>query len=212
LEIEGQTYHVLIPLVGSFMVMNALCALGLVLACGAGIEDSVSALAQLEGAPGRLQSVPGHPNGAAIYVDYAHTPDALENILKALRPHTNGRLICVFGCGGDRDPGKRPLMGQCVARLADIGIVTDDNPRSENPASIRAAILKDLNRDVMREQDDRRRAIESAVAMLQTGDVLVIAGKGHEQGQIFSDHTAPFDDVEEAVRAITLLKENGLKS
>jgi len=201
---EGKTYNVTLPLVGEFMVMNALAALGLVLAdmpeC---IDDLVKALGTLKGAPGRLQFVPGHPS-AAVYVDYAHTPDALENILKALRPHTEGKLFCVVGCGGDRDPGKRPIMGRLAATLADIAVITDDNPRSEDPAKIRAAMMADA--PGAKEIGDRHEAIKWAVKNLNKGDVLVIAGKGHEQGQIIAGRVEPFDDVEEAERAIKSLK------
>lgn len=203
LEVLGKKYDLVLPLVGSFQTMNALCALGLALAVEPEI-DVVKALSTLQGAPGRLQLVPGHPAGAAVYVDYAHTPDALENILYALRPHTQGRLLCLFGCGGDRDPGKRPMMGGIAANLADLAIITDDNPRSENPATIRAAIAAgaDGHAKII---DDRRAAIQWAIEELKTGDVLVLAGKGHEQGQIFADRTDPFDDVEEAKQVIERL-------
>lgn len=197
---QGRNYNVILPLVGEFMVMNALAALGLVLADMPGrIGDLVAALGTLKGAPGRLQSVPGHPRGA-VYVDYAHTPDALENILKSLRPHTQGRLFCVVGCGGDRDPGKRPIMGRLAATLADIAVITDDNPRSEDPAGIRAAMMRDA--PGAKEIGDRRTAIQWAVNNLDKGDILVIAGKGHEQGQIVAGRVEHFDDVEEAERAI----------
>lgn len=201
---QGKTYNVTLPLVGEFMVMNALAALGLVLAdMPERIDDLVKALGSLKGAPGRLQFVPGHPS-AAVYVDYAHTPDALENILKALRPHTEGKLFCVVGCGGDRDPGKRPIMGRLAATLADVAVITDDNPRSEEPAKIRAAMMADA--PGAQEIGDRHEAIKWAVNNLNKGDVLVIAGKGHEQGQIIAGRVEPFDDVEEAERAIKSLK------
>jgi UDP-N-acetylmuramoyl-L-alanyl-D-glutamate--2,6-diaminopimelate ligase len=138
--------------------------------------------------------------GAPVYVDYAHTPDALANVLKALRPHTKGKLAVVFGCGGDRDPGKRPLMGKIAADLADEVYVTDDNPRSENPASIRAAIMASC--PAAREFGDRAEAIKAATAALGRGDALVIAGKGHESGQIVGDVVRPFDDVEVARAAV----------
>lgn len=201
---QGRVYNVTLPLVGEFMVMNALAALGLVLADMPGrIDDLVKALGTLKGAPGRLQFVPGHPQGA-VYVDYAHTPDALENILKSLRPHTDGKLFCVVGCGGDRDPGKRPIMGRLAATLADVAVITDDNPRSEDPAKIRAAMMQDAAG--AREIGDRRAAIQWAVNNMNKGDVLVIAGKGHEQGQIIAGRVEPFDDVEEAARAIRNFK------
>ncbi|HEY0901778.1 MAG TPA: UDP-N-acetylmuramoyl-L-alanyl-D-glutamate--2,6-diaminopimelate ligase [Micavibrio sp.] len=200
IAIAGREYQVTLPLVGEFMVMNALAALGLVLAeQPERVGDLVQALGTLKGAPGRLQFVPGHKD-AAVYVDYAHTPDALENILKSLRPHTHGKLYCVVGCGGDRDPGKRPIMGRLAATLADVAVITDDNPRSENPATIRAAMMQDAPGAI--EIGDRRAAITWAVEQLNTGDVLVIAGKGHEQGQIIAGRVEPFDDVEEATRAI----------
>ena len=200
---QGQNYDVTLPLVGEFMVMNALAALGLVLAdMPERIDDLIKALGTLKGAPGRLQFVPGHSHGA-VYVDYAHTPDALENILKSLRPHTEGKLFCVVGCGGDRDPGKRPIMGRLAATLADVAVITDDNPRSEDPAKIRAAMMQDA--PGAQEIGDRRRAIEWAVKNMNKGDVLVIAGKGHEQGQIIAGRVEHFDDVEEAERAIANL-------
>jgi len=150
--------------------------------------------------PGRLQKVAIKANGAAIYVDYAHTPDALETALKALRPHTDGKLVALFGCGGDRDPGKRPQMGAIAARLADKVIVTDDNPRSEVPAAIRAQIMPACPDAI--EIGDRRQAIIKAVLDLEAGDVLVLAGKGHESGQIIKDQVLPFDDAIEARMAV----------
>ncbi len=204
LSVLGREYDMNFPVVGSFQVMNALCALGLVVAEHPGDENfvakAVNALSGLHGAPGRLELVSGHPAGAAIYIDYAHTPDALSTVLAALRPHTQGKLVCVFGCGGDRDTSKRSVMGAIAAKLSDTVIVTDDNPRSENPASIRAAILKSAQGAT--EIGDRREAIRAAVKNLKAGDVLVIAGKGHEQGQVFEDRTEPFDDVKEAQKAI----------
>lgn len=210
LSVMGRDYTLTVPLVGAFMVMNALCALGLVLAAAEedeqNIADIVACLERLEGAPGRLQLVPGHPRGAAVYVDYAHTPDALENILHALRPHTKKNLVCLFGCGGDRDPGKRAMMGEISTRLADKTIITDDNPRSEDPTHIRAQIMAAAPGAV--EIGNRRTAIHQTIADLQPGDVLVLAGKGHEQGQIFATHTDPFDDVAEAASAIQKLTDD----
>jgi len=200
IELGGKTYDLNIPLVGEFQVMNALCALGLVMAGDAAkTEAAIAHLEKLNGAPGRLQKVPGHKKGA-VYVDYAHTPDALENILKALRPHTQGKLLCIIGCGGDRDPIKRPVMGRIAAQLADIAVITDDNPRSEDPASIREQMMAEAKN--AKEIAGRRKAIEWAVGKLGKGDVLVIAGKGHEQGQIIGDRVEPFDDVEEAKKAM----------
>ncbi|MDD3021410.1 MAG: UDP-N-acetylmuramoyl-L-alanyl-D-glutamate--2,6-diaminopimelate ligase [Alphaproteobacteria bacterium] len=201
LEVLGQNFSVMLPLVGLFQTMNVLCALGLVLAENKfDVADVVNNLSHISSVPGRLQQVQGTKE-FAVYVDYAHTPDALENILNALRPHTENRLICLFGCGGDRDTGKRPVMGDISTRLADVTIVTDDNPRSENPQEIRADILKGCQEQVL-EIDGRRNAIRQAVQMLRKGDVLVLAGKGHEQGQIFATHTEPFDDVTETEAAL----------
>lgn len=206
LEIFGKHYDLTLPLVGKFQAMNALCALGLVLAeKGRDQDQLVKFLESLKGAPGRLQFVGGHPKNAAVYVDYAHTPDALENVLNALRPHTHGKLICVFGCGGDRDKGKRPVMGEIAAKLADQAIVTDDNPRGEDPSSIRAAILQGAK--TATEIADRRKAIQHTISNLEKGDVLLVAGKGHEQGQIFADRTDPFDDVTEVQTAIRNLSQ-----
>ncbi len=151
-----------------------------------------------------MELVAHHPNGAAIYVDYAHTPDALENALRALRPHTKGRLAVVFGCGGERDPGKRPIMGDLASRLADRLIVTDDNPRGEDPAAIRREILAAAPQ--AQEAPDRGEAIAWAVAALGPGDVLVIAGKGHEPGQIVGDRVLPFNDRDVARAAVARLR------
>lgn len=204
LSVFGTKYNLTIPLVGDFQVMNAMAALGLVLAGGTKAEDVVPLLAKLHGVPGRLQLVSGHPEGAAIYVDYAHKPGAVEAVLNTLRPHTEGRLICLFGCGGNRDAGKRPIMGRIASGLADLVIVTDDNPRHENPKQIRAQILKGAPDAV--EVGDRHEAIEWAIEDLREGDVLVVAGKGHEQGQIIGDRVVPFDDVAEVEKAIKKLK------
>jgi UDP-N-acetylmuramoyl-L-alanyl-D-glutamate--2,6-diaminopimelate ligase len=199
IAVNGKSYRVDLKLVGEFMAMNVLCALGMVMAEDNG-EHYIAALPSLRGAPGRLQLVDG-PSKGAIYVDYAHTPDALEHVLKALRPHAENRLIVITGCGGDRDKTKRPIMGRLAGDLADVAIITDDNPRSENPADIRAAMLAGAGTDAM-EIGDRREAIRRGVAMVQDGDILVIAGKGHEQGQIIGGTTYPFDDVKEAQAAI----------
>lgn len=201
LEILGREASFTLPLVGAFQVMNVLCAIGLVLAQDKDrLEEVIAILPQLHGVEGRLEYVPGHPKGAAVYVDYAHTPDALEHVLKALRPHTDGKLVCVFGCGGDRDRGKRPLMGKITSELADIAIITDDNPRTEKAEVIRAEI-KQAAPDAL-EIGDRRTAIAEALKLCNSGDILVIAGKGHEQGQIIGSHVEPFDDVTEAQTAI----------
>jgi UDP-N-acetylmuramoyl-L-alanyl-D-glutamate--2,6-diaminopimelate ligase len=196
LEIFGARREIVLPLVGAFQAMNALAALGIVTASGDSTGPALDALPRLAGVPGRMQHVGTTPSGAAVYVDYAHTPDAIENVLQALRPHTAGRLVIVFGAGGDRDPKKRPVMGAVATRHADIAIVTDDNPRSEDPAKIRAAILAAA--PGAHEIGDRAAAIERGIGGLAAGDVLVIAGKGHERGQIVAGVTHPFDDAEVA--------------
>lgn len=201
LNVKGKSYTVDLPLVGLFQGMNALTAAGLVMATeNVDFADLVPHLEKLSVVPGRLQLVEGAP----VYVDYAHTPHGLETVLKALRPHTKGRLIVVFGCGGDRDKGKRPVMGGLAAKLADLAIITDDNPRSEVPAMIRAEIKAGAPNAL--EIGDRRAAIKEGIFSLKEGDVLVIAGKGHEQGQTIGDTVYPFDDVEEAEKAIGELK------
>lgn len=191
-EAEGGRHVVRLPLLGDFQVSNALVSAGLAVAAGVPAAEALAALADLEGAPGRLDLVGRTAEGAPVFVDYAHKPDALEAVLETLRPLTDGRLIVVFGAGGDRDRGKRPLMGAVASRLADVAIVTDDNPRSEPPAAIRAAILAAAPGAL--EIGDRRAAIVEAVGMLKAGDVLVVAGKGHEPGQIVGDVTLPFSD------------------
>ena len=192
LDLFGRRQELALPLAGDFQAMNALAALGLVIATGSPVGTATAALAGLTGVPGRLQFVAGHDGGEAIVVDYAHTPDALATVLTALRPHALGRLAVLFGCGGDRDAGKRPLMGEMATRLADRVYVTDDNPRTESPAEIRRAILVAAPNAI--EIGDRREAIATAIAELRAGDLLVIAGKGHETGQIIGTETYPFDD------------------
>jgi UDP-N-acetylmuramoyl-L-alanyl-D-glutamate--2,6-diaminopimelate ligase len=187
---NGHDRAIDLPLAGLFQADNALLAAGLAIAVGE--PDVLDRLPLLTGVRGRMERVITLANGATAYVDYAHTPDALERLLAALRPHTAGRLHVVFGAGGDRDPGKRPLMGAVACRLADAVIVTDDNPRSEDPARIRAAILAACHG--AREIGDRAAAIASALNDLGPGDVLVVAGKGHEQGQIVEATVLPFDD------------------
>ena len=194
LEAGGVRRSVRLPLVGAFQVENALVAAGLALATppGAADPDGVfSALEHLTGVPGRMERI-GEADGGLCLVDYAHKPEALEGVLTALRPFASGRLVVVFGCGGDRDRGKRPLMGAIAARSADAVIVTDDNPRTEEPAAIRRAILDAA--PGAREIGDRAEAIRTAVRGLGPGDVLVVAGKGHETGQIVGDRTLPFSD------------------
>lgn len=193
IAVEGSSYDVVLPLVGAFQAMNALCALGLVIATGSDAGKAVAALGGLEGVRGRLQLAARHPNGASIFVDYAHTPDALESVLKTLRPHVKGRLLVVFGCGGDRDAGKRPQMGRIADTLADMAFVTDDNPRGEDAAAIRRQVMAASPR--AREIGDRRQAIAAAVGALGPDDLLLVAGKGHETGQIVGSQVIPFDDV-----------------
>ncbi len=195
----GKTYQVKLPLVGSFQASNALVAAGLVIGLGADASKVFKALETLKGAPGRLERVAYAASGAPIYVDYAHTPDSLEKVLTAVRPHVTGRLHVIFGCGGDRDKGKRPLMGAAAAKFADDVIVTDDNPRSEDPAIIRKEAL--AGAPGAREIGDRAQAIRAGIAALAMGDALVIAGKGHETGQYVGDRIIPFSDREEAVMA-----------
>ena len=201
---DGRDIDIELSLAGRFQAMNVLCAAAMIAAveqCPA--AEVLAHAGMLTGVRGRLEAVPGHPGGARVYVDYAHTPDALENVLAALRPEIEGRLVVVFGCGGDRDRAKRPLMGAIARRLADDVIVTDDNPRTEDPAAIRREIR--AGAPDAREVADRRGAIESAAASLARGDVLVIAGKGHERGQVVGDTTLPFDDAAEARRVLANL-------
>jgi UDP-N-acetylmuramoyl-L-alanyl-D-glutamate--2,6-diaminopimelate ligase len=201
---DGRTYEVALPLAGAFQASNAVIAAGLVLGLGADASRVFAALETLKGAPGRLEKIGVTASGVAVYVDYAHTPDALETVLTALRPHTVGRLWVVFGCGGDRDAGKRPLMGAAAVEHADRVIVTDDNPRTEDAAKIRAAVLKGALD--AHEIGDRALAIETAIQSADEGDVVVIAGKGHETGQIIGREVRPFNDADEARAAIALTK------
>ena len=207
LTLFERDYHVRLPLVGRFQVMNALAALGLVAASGVPVEQLVPALATLEGAAGRLQHVAETRAGGVVFVDYAHTPDALESVLDALRPHARRRLIAVFGAGGDRDAAKRPMMGRIAASRADRVIVTDDNPRGENPAEIRQAILAAASG--AEEIGDRAAAIRAAVSGLADGDVVLIAGKGHETGQIVGETILPFDDTTTAQTAVAEQEAGG---
>jgi len=195
----GKTHDVRLPLVGGFQVENALVAAGQAIASGAEPATVFAALEHLVGAKGRLELV-GRRRGAPIFVDYAHKPDALAKAIEALRPYVRGRLVVVFGAGGDRDEGKRPLMGAIAAEKADRVIVTDDNPRSEEPAKIRAAILAAAPGAI--EIGDRREAIRQSIGELVPGDVLLIAGKGHETGQIVGKQTLPFSDHEAVAAAL----------
>jgi UDP-N-acetylmuramoyl-L-alanyl-D-glutamate--2,6-diaminopimelate ligase len=193
-------FEVHIPLAGDFQIANALVAAGLAMSTGVTAHQAMEAISHLEGASGRLELVGQTKDGALAYVDYAHKPDALENVLTSVRPFTTGRVIVVFGCGGDRDKGKRPIMGEIATRLADIVIVTDDNPRSEVPSVIRSEIMAAA--PGAREIGDRATAIASAVAMLQAGDTLIVAGKGHEEGQTVGTVTLPFSDHAEIRQAL----------
>jgi UDP-N-acetylmuramoyl-L-alanyl-D-glutamate--2,6-diaminopimelate ligase len=193
----SRRHKVELGLIGGFQTSNLLAALGLVLGTGGDPQAAIAALAQIQGVPGRMQQVARLANGATIFVDYAHKPGALESVLAALRPHARGKLVVVFGCGGERDAGKRPMMGEVAARLADRVIVTDDNPRGEDPAAIRRAILAGSPGAV--EIADRGEAIAHAMRALAPGELLLIAGKGHERGQIVGDKVLPFDDAEVAL-------------
>ncbi len=191
IEADGVRRAVEVALPGRFQADNVLMAAALAQATG--VADPAALLPRLGGVRGRMELAATLPNQAAAYVDYAHTPDALRRVLTSLRPHAHGhRLVCVFGAGGDRDPGKRALMGEQVAALADLPIVTDDNPRREDPAAIRAAIIAACPNAI--EIGDREAAIAAGLAALRPGDVLVVAGKGHEQGQVIGSETTPFDD------------------
>jgi UDP-N-acetylmuramoyl-L-alanyl-D-glutamate--2,6-diaminopimelate ligase len=198
LRMDGQDHSVRLPLLGDFQVWNALCAVGLVIAAGGDAEAALESLEHLCGVPGRLQWVAEH-NGGRVFVDYAHTPDALDHCLRALRPHATHHLTVVFGCGGERDPGKREQMGQIACGLADRVIVTDDNPRNEDPAVIRKQVLSGCDHAV--EVPGRAKAIRVAISGLDEGDILVLAGKGVESGQDFGSEIMPFDDATQAQAA-----------
>jgi len=198
-------YVIHLPLTGAFQASNALIAAGLAIACGAPGGAALMALTKLQPIPGRLEHIADLPGEGVVYVDYAHKPDALEAVLDALRPHAKGRLICVFGCGGDRDRQKRGEMGAIAAERADVVIVTDDNPRTEDPAAIRATILATCPQ--AQEIADRGQAITTAIGMAESGDIVLIAGKGHETGQIIGDKVHPFNDADE-VRAAISAREN----
>ncbi len=199
IEHAGRIYTLRLPLVGEFQIENALVSAALAIGTGGDAERVFAALEKLEGAKGRLELV-GDRNGAPVFIDYAHKPDALAKALEALRPYARRKLVVVFGAGGDRDTGKRPLMGAIAAQGADTVIITDDNPRSENPAAIRAAILGAA--PGAKEVGDRAQAIRAAIEQLQEGDALLIAGKGHEIGQIVGDKVLPFSDHEAARAAL----------
>ena len=202
IDVDGASHTVRLPLVGAYQVENALVAAGLAIAAGENSSQVISALASLKGVPGRLDIV-GEAHGGLAIVDYAHKPEALSAALAACRPFVSGKLICVFGCGGDRDKGKRPIMGRIAAEKADVVIVTDDNPRTENPAAIRTEIL--AGAAGAREIGNRAEAIIRAVSMMGVGDVVLVAGKGHETGQIVGNRVLPFSDHDELRRAIESL-------
>lgn len=193
-----------LPLIGEFQALNALAAAGLAMSLGADPAPVFAAMEKLVGVKGRLELVAETKNGAGIFVDFAHTPDGLDVLLRAARPHAAGRVICVFGCGGDRDAGKRPLMGEIASKYADEVIVTDDNPRSEEPAAIRSAIMAGAPNAT--EVAGRAEAIKEGISRLKKGDVLMIAGKGHETGQIIKGETFPFSDHEAALTALAELE------
>ncbi|WP_260598355.1 UDP-N-acetylmuramoyl-L-alanyl-D-glutamate--2,6-diaminopimelate ligase [Sphingomonas endolithica] len=193
IEAEGRTFKVNLPLIGAYQAANALVSAGLVIATGGDVAATLAALARLQPVRGRLERAVISAKGAPVYVDYAHTPDALEAAIAALKPHASGKLIVVFGAGGDRDQGKRAAMGAIAAAMADVAIVTDDNPRSEDPAAIRAMVLQGAPDAI--EVGARREAIGAAIAMAGAQDIVLVAGKGHEQGQIVGDLVLPFDDV-----------------
>jgi UDP-N-acetylmuramoyl-L-alanyl-D-glutamate--2,6-diaminopimelate ligase len=203
LSYDGQVAMVRLNLIGGFQAENVLIAVGLVMATGVAFNDVMAALPSLRTVRGRMQLAATRTNGASVFVDYAHTPDAVAKALKAMQPHVMGRIIAIVGAGGDRDRTKRPLMGEAAAANADLVFVTDDNPRSEDPAAIRAEVM--LGCPNAFEVGDRAEAILRATDALGPGDALLIAGKGHETGQIVGDVTYPFDDVEQASLAVAVL-------
>jgi len=192
LEHCGKTHRLALPLIGAYQAANVLTAAGLVLATGGTWESTFSAMQRVAPVRGRLERAVISRAGVPVYIDYAHTPDALEAAIAALRPHVEGRLIIVFGAGGDRDQGKRPEMGRVATELSDIVIVTDDNPRSEDPARIRADVMAGASGAT--EVGGRREAIAEAIRIAREGDIVLVAGKGHETGQIIGDKVLPFDD------------------
>ncbi len=209
-EWQGRARQARLELIGGFQAENVLLAAGLVIAAGAEPDDVFDTLPYLTTVRGRMELAATRDSGAAVFVDYAHTPDAIETALQAMRPHVMGRIVVIVGAGGDRDAGKRPLMGAAAAQNADIVIVTDDNPRSEDPAAIRAAVMAGAvdagGSDSITEVGDRAEAILRGIDMLGAGDALLIAGKGHETGQVVGDAVLPFDDVEQASVAVAALE------
>jgi UDP-N-acetylmuramoyl-L-alanyl-D-glutamate--2,6-diaminopimelate ligase len=190
---EGKTHKLALPLIGAYQAANVLVAAGLVMATGTAFDAAFSAMQRVSPVRGRLERAVISRTGVPVYVDYAHTGDALEAAIAALKPHVEGRLITVFGAGGDRDQGKRPEMGAVASRLSDLVIVTDDNPRGEDPAKIRREVLAGASG--AKEIAGRREAIAEAIATARAGDIILLAGKGHEQGQVIGDRVLPFDDV-----------------
>ena len=209
-EWQGRARQARLELIGGFQAENVLLAAGLVIAAGGDPADVFDTLQYLTTVRGRMELAATRESGAAVFVDYAHTPDAVETALKAMRPHVMGRIVVIVGAGGDRDTAKRPLMGAAAAQNADIVIITDDNPRSEEPASIRAAVMAGAvnagGSDSIIEVGDRAEAILRGIDMLSAGDALLIAGKGHETGQVVGDTVLPFDDVEQASVAVAALE------
>ncbi|MEP4380318.1 MAG: UDP-N-acetylmuramoyl-L-alanyl-D-glutamate--2,6-diaminopimelate ligase [Alphaproteobacteria bacterium] len=201
--VKDQSLETRLNLVGGFQAYNILAALGLVAETGGDLTEAFTTLAHVKGVKGRMQRIGALENGAQVYVDYAHTPDALRTALDAIRPHVGGQLHLIFGAGGDRDPGKRPMMGEVAAQHADRAIVTDDNPRREDPESIRRQILTGCRG--ADEIGDRAAAIRAGISGLQADDILIIAGKGHEQGQIVGTETLPFDDADVAAGILTAM-------
>ena len=194
----GKEVEIFVPLAGEFQAMNILCALGMAAVLSGKPEEVIRHAGALKGAKGRLELAGTTDSGAAVYIDYAHTPDALENVIRAMRPHTRGKLHVLFGCGGDRDSGKRPIMGQIANELADVIYVTDDNPRTEDAAKIREQIMAACPRG--KNIPGRAEAIREAMAGLGDGDVLILAGKGHETGQYINGKVYPFSDHEEVCK------------
>jgi len=209
-EWQDRPYQARLDLIGGFQADNVLLAAGLCIAAGAIPGDVFNTFPHLMTVRGRMQHAATRDNGAAVFVDYAHTPDAVETALTAMRPHVMGRIVVIVGAGGDRDATKRPLMGAAAARHADLVIVTDDNPRSEDPAAIRAAVMAGAleagTKAQITEVADRAEAILRGIDALGAGDTLLIAGKGHETGQIVGDTTLPFDDAEQASVAVAALE------
>ena len=204
LVVKGERHKIELPLAGEFQVLNAISALGLAMVTGVEKSTALKALENLEGVAGRMERAGQTKDGAPIFVDFAHTEDGLDKLLRSVRPHTMGKIVVAFGCGGDRDPDKRPKMGKVAAKLADDVIVTDDNPRTEDAATVRKAVLKGCPDAA--EIGDRAAAIREGIKRLAPQDCLVIAGKGHEQGQIVGTEVIPFSDVEQVKLA---LKELG---